>query len=163
MFDVRKPKQKPIVVIRAATGAELSNYEKHKLANIEENAQKDIDFKEVERFIMLKVVDEKWMAHIDAMDELRRGIGLMAYGNHNPVEAYKNEGFDMFDKMIKEIQYDTVKFCLRVNVRRVLVDNSNGPRKIDPSVNPNLNRNGPCPCGSGKKFKHCCGKDEKAE
>ena len=128
---------------------------------IEENAQKDIDFKEVERFIMLKVVDEKWMAHIDAMDELRRGIGLMAYGNHNPVEAYKNEGFDMFDKMIKEIQYDTVKFCLRVNVRRVLVDNSNGPRKIDPSVNPNLNRNGPCPCGSGKKFKHCCGKDEK--
>jgi len=127
---------------------------------IEENAQKDIDFKEVERFIMLKVVDEKWMAHIDAMDELRRGIGLMAYGNHNPVEAYKNEGFDMFDKMIKEIQYDTVKFCLRVNVRRVLVDNSNGPRKIDPSVNPNLNRNGPCPCGSGKKFKHCCGKDE---
>ena len=110
---------------------------------------------------MLKVVDEKWMAHIDAMDELRRGIGLMAYGNHNPVEAYKNEGFDMFDKMIKEIQYDTVKFCLRVNVRRVLVDNSNGPRKIDPSVNPNLNRNGPCPCGSGKKFKHCCGKDEK--
>ncbi len=128
---------------------------------IEENAQKEIDFKEVERFIMLKVVDEKWMAHIDAMDELRRGIGLMAYGNHNPVEAYKNEGFDMFDKMIKEIQYDTVKFCLRVNVRRVLVDNSNGPRKIDPSLNPNLNRNGPCPCGSGKKFKHCCGKDEK--
>ena len=130
---------------------------------IEENKEKDIDFKEVERFIMLKVVDEKWMSHIDAMDELRRGIGLMAYGNHNPVEAYKNEGFDMFDKMIKEIQYDTVKFCLRVNVRRVLVDNSNGPRKIDPSVNPNLNRNGPCPCGSGKKFKHCCGKDEKAE
>ena len=130
-------------------------------AKIEENAQKLIDFKEVERFIMLKVVDEKWMAHIDAMDELRRGIGLMAYGNHNPVDAYKNEGFDMFDKMIKEIQYDTVKFCLRVNVRRVLVDNSNGPRKIDPSVNPNLNRNGPCPCGSGKKFKHCCGKDEK--
>ncbi|MBE5748615.1 MAG: preprotein translocase subunit SecA [Clostridiales bacterium] len=127
---------------------------------IEENAQKEIDFKEVERFIMLKVVDEKWMAHIDAMDELRRGIGLMAYGNHNPVEAYKNEGFDMFDKMIKEIQYDTVKFCLRVNVRRVLIDNSNGPRKVDPSVNPNLNRNGPCPCGSGKKYKHCCGKGE---
>ena len=127
---------------------------------IEENAQKDIDFKEVERFIMLKVVDEKWMAHIDAMDELRRGIGLMAYGNHNPVEAYKNEGFDMFDKMIKEIQYDTVKFCLRVNVRRVLIDNSNGPRKVDPSINPNLNRNGPCPCGSGKKYKHCCGKEE---
>ena len=127
---------------------------------IEENAQKQIDFKEVERFIMLKVVDEKWMAHIDAMDELRRGIGLMAYGNHNPVEAYKNEGFDMFDKMIKEIQYDTVKFCLRVNVRRVLIDNSNGPRKVDPSVNPNLNRNGPCPCGSGKKYKHCCGKGE---
>jgi len=127
---------------------------------IAENAEKGVDFKEVERFIMLKVVDEKWMAHIDAMEELKRGIGLMAYGNHNPVEAYKNEGFDMFDRMIKEIQYDIVKYCLRVNVRRVLVSKTSAPKKIDPSVNPNLNRNGPCPCGSGKKFKHCCGKEQ---
>ena len=110
---------------------------------------------------MLKIVDEKWMDHIDAMDQLRRGIGLMAYGNHDPVQAYKGEGFDMFDKMINEIQYDAVKYCLRVNVKRVLVEQPNQPKKIDPNINPNLNRNGPCPCGSGKKFKHCCGKDLK--
>ncbi len=130
-------------------------------AKVEENAAKDIDFKEVERFIMLKVVDEKWMDHIDAMDELKRGIGLMAYGNHDPVQAYKREGFDMFDKMISEIQYDAVKYCLRVNVKRVLVEQPGKPKTLDPDINPNLNRNGPCPCGSGKKFKHCCGKDVK--
>ena len=130
-------------------------------AKVEENAAKDIDFKEVERFIMLKVVDEKWMDHIDAMDELKRGIGLMAYGNHDPVQAYKREGFEMFDKMISEIQYDAVKYCLRVNVKRVLVEQPGKPKTLDPDINPNLNRNGPCPCGSGKKFKHCCGKDVK--
>lgn len=130
-------------------------------AKVEENKAKDIDFKEVERFIMLKVVDEKWMDHIDAMDQLKRGIGLMAYGNHDPVQAYKKEGFDMFDNMINEIQYDAVKYCLRVNVKRVLVEQPEKPRKADPNINPNLNRNGPCPCGSGKKFKHCCGKDMK--
>ncbi len=130
-------------------------------SKVEENAAKDIDFKEVERFIMLKVVDEKWMDHIDAMDELKRGIGLMAYGNHDPVQAYKREGFDMFDKMISEIQYDAVKYCLRVNVKRVLVEQPGKPKTLDPDINPNLNRNGPCPCGSGKKFKHCCGKDVK--
>lgn len=128
---------------------------------VETNEQNGIDFKEVERFVMLKIVDEKWMDHIDAMDQLRRGIGLMAYGNHDPVQAYKGEGFEMFDKMINEIQYDAVKYCLRVNVKRVLVEQPNQPKKIDPNINPNLNRNGPCPCGSGKKFKHCCGKDLK--
>ena len=77
------------------------------------------------------------------------------------VIQYVQEGFDMFDKMINEIQYDAVKYCLRVNVKRVLVEQPGQPKKIDPNINPNLNRNGPCPCGSGKKFKHCCGKDLK--
>ncbi len=130
-------------------------------AKVEENKEKGIDFKEVERFIMLKVVDEKWMDHIDAMDQLRRGIGLMAYGNYDPVQAYKKEGFDMFENMISDIQYDAVKYCLRVNVRRVLVEQPAKPKQMNPEINPNLNRNGPCPCGSGKKYKHCCGKDVK--
>lgn len=152
--------------IEKITGAEFLEKLQNDLialldAKVEENAAKDIDFKEVERFIMLKVVDEKWMDHIDAMDELKRGIGLMAYGNHDPVQAYKREGFDMFDKMISEIQYDAVKYCLRVNVKRVLVEQPGKPKSVDPNLNPNLNRNGPCPCGSGKKFKHCCGKDLK--
>lgn len=130
-------------------------------AKVEENKEKGIDFKEVERFIMLKVVDEKWMDHIDAMDQLRRGIGLMAYGNYDPVQAYKKEGFDMFENMVSDIQYDAVKYCLRVNVRRVLVEQPAKPKQMNPEINPNLNRNGPCPCGSGKKYKHCCGKDVK--
>ena len=130
-------------------------------AKVEENREKGIDFKEVERFIMLKVVDEKWMDHIDAMDQLRRGIGLMAYGNYDPVQAYKKEGFDMFENMVSDIQYDAVKYCLRVNVRRVLVEQPAKPKQMNPEINPNLNRNGPCPCGSGKKYKHCCGKDVK--
>lgn len=130
-------------------------------AKVEENREKGIDFKEVERFIMLKVVDEKWMDHIDAMDQLRRGIGLMAYGNYDPVQAYKKEGFDMFENMVSDIQYDAVKYCLRVNVRRVLVEQPAKPKQMNPEINPNLNRNGPCPCGSGKKYKHCCGKDIK--
>ena len=130
-------------------------------AKVEENREKGIDFKEVERFIMLKVVDEKWMDHIDAMDQLRRGIGLMAYGNYDPVQAYKKEGFDMFENMVSDIQYDAVKYCLRVNVRRVLVQQPAKPKQMNPEINPNLNRNGPCPCGSGKKYKHCCGKDVK--
>ena len=101
------------------------------------------------------------MDHIDAMDQLRRGIGLMAYGNYDPVQAYKKEGFDMFENMVSDIQYDAVKYCLRVNVRRVLVEQPAKPKQMNPEINPNLNRNGPCPCGSGKKYKHCCGKDVK--
>ncbi len=128
-------------------------------AKIEENKDKGIDFKEVERFIMLKVVDEKWVDHIDAMDQLRRGIGLMAYGNYDPVQAYKKEGFDMFENMISAIQYDAIKYCLRVNVRRVLVEQPAKPKQADPNINPNLTRNGPCPCGSGLKYKNCHGKN----
>ncbi len=137
-----------------------------------ENAKSlGVDFEEIERVILLKVVDNKWMDHIDAMDSLRRGIGLQAYGQRDPVVAYKQEGFEMFDDMIARIQEETVALLMRVNVEQApkregqnleLVVTSNGDRQTrqakQPSVNANKNigRNDPCPCGSGKKYKNCC-------
>ena len=131
-----------------------------------------VDFEEVERVILLKVVDRQWMDHIDAMDALRRGIGLKAYGNQDPVIAYKQEGFAMFDDMINRIHEDTVALLMRVNVERApkregqnldLVVSSGGSKqakapKVNQNENKNVGRNDPCPCGSGKKFKNCHGR-----
>ncbi len=143
-------------------------YYNEKIANAKELG---VDFEEIERVILLKVVDNKWMDHIDAMDNLRRGIGLQAYGQRDPVVAYKQEGFEMFDDMIARIQEETVALLMRVNVEQApkregqnleLVVTSNGDRQArqakQPSVNANKNvgRNDPCPCGSGKKYKNCC-------
>ncbi len=143
-------------------------YYNEKIANAKELG---VDFEEIERVILLKVVDNKWMDHIDAMDNLRRGIGLQAYGQRDPVVAYKQEGFEMFDDMIARIQEETVALLMRVNVEQApkregqnleLVVTSNGDKQSrqakQPSVNANKNvgRNDPCPCGSGKKYKNCC-------
>ena len=128
------------------------------------------DFEEIERVILLKVVDKQWMDHIDAMDALRRGIGLKAYGQQDPVIAYKQEGFAMFDDMIDRIHEDTVVLMMHVNVERApkregqnldLVVSSGGSRqakapKVNTNENKNVGRNDPCPCGSGKKYKNCC-------
>ncbi len=125
--------------------------------------------RELERRVLLKVVDEKWMDHIDAMEQLKLGIGLRAYGQNDPVVAYKREGFDMFDEMIKNVQEDTVKTLLRlrpenVSVKREQVaapvaashgdDAPKQPKKREMSK---VGRNDPCPCGSGKKYKNCHG------
>ncbi|HEY8423555.1 MAG TPA: preprotein translocase subunit SecA [Clostridia bacterium] len=140
-----------------------------------------INFDEVERVVLLRVVDTQWMEHIDAMDVLRRGIGLRAYGQQDPVIAYKKEGFEMFDEMIERIKEQTVQFLMRVNIERAPLKReqktvetqathdtsmtqqrtagpvTKGPR---PAVSQKVaGRNDPCPCGSGKKFKNCCGKN----
>ncbi|MDR2201669.1 MAG: preprotein translocase subunit SecA [Clostridiales bacterium] len=130
-----------------------------------------VDFEEVERVILLKVVDSKWMDHIDAMDSLRRGIGLKAYGQQDPVTAYKQEGFAMFDDMIERIQEETVALLMRVNVEQapvkregqnleLVVSRGDGrtrqPKAPAQNVNKSVGRNDPCPCGSGKKYKQCC-------
>lgn len=159
----------------------LSNYE---------NKEKEIgnDIRELERVVLLKVVDGKWMDHIDAMDELKNGIGLRAYGQHNPIDMYRMEGGDMFDEMVAGIKLEVAKIMLHVvraekNVKRESsvnitnasldasalsmnvegennVPNSNQTEKPQPIVNdgPKVGRNDPCPCGSGKKYKNCCGK-----
>ncbi|MGM9525960.1 MAG: preprotein translocase subunit SecA [Peptococcaceae bacterium] len=124
-------------------------------------------FHEIERLILLKNVDIKWMEHLDAMDQLRQGINLRAYAQRNPVDEYKNEAFDMFQQMISEIQYETVRLIFRVTIvekpkeRTDILNASHGDEEAvkKPKVNKEkVGRNDPCPCGSGKKYKHCCGK-----
>ena len=136
--------------------------EKYKLKEAEFGEER---FREVERVVLLQVVDSKWMDHIDAMDQLRQGIGLRAYGQEDPVRAYQNEGFEMFNEMTHSIWEDTVRFLYQVvnpeNIRRRKVaeptvtssDEVNKPVKKEKKVG----RNDPCPCGSGKKYKKCCG------
>ena len=126
--------------------------------------------REVERIILLQCVDNHWIDHIDAMDQLRQGIGLRALGQQDPVIAYKMEGFDMFDEMVKHIQEDTVKYLFNITIEQqpkerksvVDVDTLSSPSDLadkSPVVKEKaVGRNESCPCGSGKKFKHCCGK-----
>ncbi len=131
-----------------------------------EQKEKEIEsegqsMRNIERILLLRVVDQKWMAHIDEMDQLRQGIGLRAYGNRDPVVEYRREGFDMFESMIHEIQEDTVSMVYHVKV-------TSQPKQQEPpkpvikkavdSKGNKVGRNSPCPCGSGKKYKNCCGK-----
>ncbi|MDO5028934.1 MAG: preprotein translocase subunit SecA [Bacillota bacterium] len=130
-------------------------------------------FREVERVVLLQVVDEKWMDHIDAMDQLKRGIGLRAMGNEDPVRAYGNEGFDMFEAMNDSIRRDTVRLLYHVvnpermerkrvakNISAVGGSDSGQTRKGQTFVRKEkkIGRNDPCPCGSGKKYKNCHGR-----
>ncbi|ABR47015.1 preprotein translocase, SecA subunit [Alkaliphilus metalliredigens QYMF] len=124
--------------------------------------------RELERIIVLQVIDTKWMDHIDAMDQLRQGIGLRAIGQIDPVRAYQVEGFDMFNAMINSIQEDTVKYLFNVEpqakverkqvAKPIEASHGDGNRKKAPVVKEKeAGRNDPCPCGSGKKYKKCCG------
>ena len=136
---------------------------------IERYKEQGINFREIEKIVLLKNVDGKWIDHIDAMDQLRKGISLRSYGNVDPVVEYKKEGREMFEDMTMSIQDDTVGVLLKAELQRVpvvkkeekrdLVTNESGPaapRRAAKSVG----RNDPCPCGSGKKYKNCCGKNE---
>jgi preprotein translocase subunit SecA len=138
--------------------------------------------RELERVVMLKVVDEKWMNHIDSMDELKNGIGLRAYGQKDPVVQYRLEGFDMFDEMINDIKFDVTKILMHIRqqgeVKRQetvkitgealeAIHSVDGGSKIGTDVDrtvrnegPKVGRNDPCPCGSGKKYKNCCGRNQ---
>ena len=124
--------------------------------------------REIERVILLKVIDRKWMAHIDDMDQLRQGIGLQAYGQKNPIVEYKMAGYDMFDEMTQNIKEETVRMLFHIKVEQkvereqvVKITGTNKDesvkapvKKTDDKVYPN----DPCPCGSGKKYKQCCGR-----
>ena len=142
---------------------ELYNIAEERYAAKEKEIGEEM-FREIERVILLQVVDSKWMDHIDAMDQLRQGIGLRAYGQEDPVRAYQIEGFDMFEEMNHSIQMDTVKYLYHVEApekmerKRVAnpMDTRNKAQK--PIVKgKKIGRNDPCPCGSGKKYKKCCG------
>ncbi len=140
------------------------------------------DLRELERVVMLKVVDQKWMDHIDSMDELKDGIGLRAYGQQDPVVKYRIEGMDMFDEMVLDIKHDVVKLLMNLRkqeeVKREEAAKITGAalqaingldsdqQRVKSEINrtvvnqgPKVGRNDPCPCGSGKKYKNCCGKN----
>ena len=124
--------------------------------------------REIERVMLLRTVDEHWMDHIDNMEELRRGIGLRAYGQHNPVVEYRNEGTDMFNEMIDSVKEETAKRVLTVMVRKneevkrekVAEESDTSGENRTVRGKGVVSKNAPCPCGSGKKYKRCCGKDE---
>ena len=152
-------------------------------------ASKETEFgeenlRELERVVMLKIVDQKWMDHIDNMDELKKGIGLRGYGQQDPVVQYRLEGTEMFDDMIEDIRMDVVKILLNIRkkegpIERTETTKVTGASLEDTAINlvdgnisekeggmnktvvnegPKVGRNDPCPCGSGKKYKQCCGK-----
>ena len=153
----------------------------NKYANKEKEIGSD-ELRELERVVMLKVVDQKWMDHIDAMDELKNGIGLRAYGQQDPVVKYRIEGMDMFEEMVEDIKHDVVKILMNLRkqeeVKReeaakitgaalqTLQSLDSDQQKVKSDINrtvvnqgPKVGRNDPCPCGSGKKYKNCCGKN----
>ena len=170
-----------------AIAEDVINELKEKTHEIYENKENEFgseNMRELERVVMLKVVDQKWMDHIDDMDELKNGIGLRAYGQKDPVVQYRLEGADMFDDMIEALKDDVAKIMLNIqkkeeNVKRTetaeitgagledtainLVDGTVKPKegglnKTVVNTEPKVGRNDPCPCGSGKKYKQCCGK-----
>ena len=134
-------------------------------------------FHDFECNILLRNVDMNWMDHLDAMDQMRQGIGLRAYGQHKPIDEYRNESFDMFNEMTYNIQYSTIRMLFAVTIKRqeeVQQEKANSEERVDilnarhgneepakkkPVSVQKVGRNDPCPCGSGKKYKHCCGKN----
>ena len=130
--------------------------------------------RELERVVLLKCIDSKWMDHIDDMEILRQGIGLAAYGQRDPVVEYKMSAFEMFNNMITSIQEDTLRMLYHVHVEQKIEreqvakvtgtnkDDSAGPKKPVQRKEIKVYPNDPCPCGSGKKYKQCCGRKNKA-
>ena len=127
--------------------------------------------REVERVALLQVVDRKWMQHIDDMDELKKGISLRSYGSHDPVVAYRMEGYEMFDAMVESICEDTIRILYNTHLRKDRPIERKQVLKAEPTGGSDgtvsqtrkstkkVGRNDPCPCGSGKKYKNCCGRD----
>ena len=172
----------PIIPLQQVTPEQAKEYKDQKKLKhaLKEQAvklyeEKEAEFpepeavRELERVILLKVIDRKWMDHIDDMDQLRQGIGLQAYGQRDPLVEYKMSGYDMFEEMINSIQEDTVRLLFHVRVEqkveREQVAKVTGTNKDDTGVREPKKRaekkvypNDPCPCGSGKKYKQCCGR-----
>ncbi len=136
--------------------------------NIEAQFDEPEMMREVERVILLRVIDRRWMDHIDDMDQMRQNVSLMSYGQKDPLVEYKFQGFDMFDEMIEAIQEDTVRSLFSVKparkIERESVAKVTGTNRGEDTVKApvrraekKISRNDPCPCGSGKKYKQCHG------
>ena len=159
--------------IRLFTDKAMETYaaKEAEIAKAKETTPNIPDMRELERVIMLRVVDEYWMDHIDAMQDLRQGIRLQAYAQSNPVDAYKRESLHMFEEMVSAIQEETVRRLYSVRLKTnqevkrervatgITEGRGDGTVKKQPRRVQKVGRNDPCPCGSGKKYKHCCGRD----
>jgi len=171
IIPIKKLRKEDIESIQ--TEKELKQYLKEQAVHLYEVKETEFpepeQFRELERVILLKVIDRKWMDHIDDMDQLRQGIGLQAYGQRDPLVEYKMSGFDMFDDMTAAIQEDTIKLLFHVKVEqkvereqvaKVTGTNKDDTAKAAPKkrANEKIYPNAPCPCGSGKKYKQCCGR-----
>ena len=171
----------PIIPIRPLTAESVKGKKRDEIRHeLKEEAvklyeEKEAEFpeaeqlRELERVVLLKSIDSKWMDHIDDMEILRQGIGLVGYGQRDPVVEYKMSAFEMFNNMISSIQEDTVRMLYHVHVEQKIereqVAKVTGTNKDDTSVKKPVQRkedkvypNDPCPCGSGKKYKQCCGR-----
>ncbi len=168
----------PMIPVKPVTG-EGCGSKQELIQNLKEEAlrlyeTKEAEFpepeqiREIERVVILKVTDSRWMDHIDDMDQLRQGIGLQAFGQRDPVVEYRLQGYDMFNDMTESIREETVKMLMHVRieqkVERGQVAEVTGTNKDDSANAPvvrkseKISRNAPCPCGSGKKYKYCCGR-----
>ena len=176
----------PIIPIRPLTAESVKGKKRDEIRHeLKEEAvklyeEKEAEFpepeqlRELERVVLLKCIDSKWMDHIDDMEILRQGIGLTAYGQRDPVVEYKMSAFDMFNEMITSIQEDTLRMLYHVHVEQKIEreqvakvtgtnkDDSAGPKKPVQRKEIKVYPNDPCPCGSGKKYKQCCGRKNKA-
>ncbi len=183
-WDMEKLNQDLLQVVPIAPITLSEQLKKHgKKQDVLEMAEKAVDelyeekertlfaeieqFREAERVILLKVIDRHWMNHIDDMEQLRQGIGLQSYGQKDPVQEYKFQGFDMFENMIDSIGEETIHALMNLHVEqrveREAVAKVTGTNKDDTVANAPIRRatkkiqpNDPCPCGSGKKYKFCC-------
>ncbi len=162
-------------VIKGKRKNEIKHFVREEAVKLYEEKEAEFpepeQLRELERVILLKSIDSKWMDHIDDMEILRQGIGLTAYGQRDPVVEYKMAAFDMFNNMITSIQEDTVRMLYHVHVEQKIereqVAKVTGTNKDDTSVRKPVQRkeikvypNDPCPCGSGKKYKQCCGRKQ---
>ena len=145
----------------------VERYEKKK----KETEDQGADFSKVERHFLLNIMDRKWIDHIDDMDMLRQGVGLRAYGNKNPITVYQQEGYDMFEDMITAMRRDVANVLMSVKIqvgprpaplpkRNIPKPNATAPQGTVVNKGKQIGRNDPCPCGSGKKYKNCCGKNQ---
>lgn len=171
----------PTIPLGPITKEKVKGLKKNQLKqNLKEEAvklyeEKEAEFpepeqlRELERVILLKVIDQKWMDHIDDMDQLRQGIGLQAYGQRDPKVEYKMQAYEMFDTMISAIQETTLRLLYHVRIEQKVereqvaqVTGTNkdesGPKKPVQRAEKKVYPNDPCPCGSGKKYKQCCGR-----
>ena len=143
---------------------ELVGEKTHALYEAREAELSSATMREIEKAIMLRIIDNKWMDHIDAMDQLRNGINLRAYGQRDPLVEYKFEAYEAFQSMVYSIKEDVVRYILRVRIierpeeRKMVMNQGEEAVKKPIQVEKKIGRNDPCPCGSGKKYKKCCGR-----